>query len=717
VTETPDGEAGQEPEVTDLAFDRGRLSSPLADKADDLDALRAAVVDAAGVSGGLWLSYLFVLFYFLVAAGGVTHKDLFLENPVKLPFLNVDLPLQGFFWLGPLIFLIVHTYVLLHFVVLAGKVRAYDTALSDQVTAFEARASLRRQLPTNIFVQFLAGPREVRLGILGGLLWMVAVISLVIGPVILLLFFELKFLPYHEEWITWVQRLTVAADLLLLWKFWPLITSRAVDTESGQAFGWRRPGWFSAELMRFVLMALGVLLAVGVPIVTTFPGETIDPLIPRTMTTLAGATEAFPVLTWARKALVEGEVNAASRRPVSPFSNRLVLPGLDVIDHAKFDSDAKFDAVRETVSLRYRHLEGAVLTGAGLRKADFTAAFLRDARLDQADLRDANFGAAGQPVQYGSIFVGIRAKLDGASLYHASLQGASFYFASLQGALLDGALLQGALLDRALLQGATLNLASLQGASLNYASLQGASLDSAMLQGASLDFASLQGASMNYASLQGASLRYAGLEGASFNYSFVWRTDARTAGFDRTDVTNIDTMLSGSCGPHSTCTWDSKSFHDLRAAVMTTIPNDEARQSALARIDTIANPDQPFATEREIETKWTDLRDQPFPPDAIATERVRVLRLVGCDAHDAPYIVTGMARTLRNADPSARSAQGLFTGDIALGAFGVFPWDFAGDAARAFLDPACKGANGISAETVETLKFIAASIPTKPPAE
>jgi hypothetical protein len=94
-----------------------------------------------------------------------------------------------------------------------------------------------------------------------------------------------------------------------------------------------------------------------------------------------------------------------------------------------------------------------------------------------------------------------------------------------------------------------------------------------------------------------------------------------------------------------------------------------------------------------------------------------VLRLVGCDAHDAPYIVTGMARTLRNADPSARSAQGLFTGDTALGAFGVFPWDFAGDAARAFLDPACKGANGISAETVETLKFIAASIPTKPPAE
>jgi hypothetical protein len=62
----------------------------LAAKANDLEAIRDAVVDAAKISAGLWLSYLFVLFYLFVAAGGVTHKDLFLESPVKLPFLNVD---------------------------------------------------------------------------------------------------------------------------------------------------------------------------------------------------------------------------------------------------------------------------------------------------------------------------------------------------------------------------------------------------------------------------------------------------------------------------------------------------------------------------------------------------------------------------------------------------------------------------------------------------
>ena len=81
-------------------------------KANDLQALRDAVVDAASVGAGLWLSYLFVVLYLAIAAGGVTYRDLLLENRVKLPFLNVDLPLKVFFVLGPLLFLVVHAYVL-----------------------------------------------------------------------------------------------------------------------------------------------------------------------------------------------------------------------------------------------------------------------------------------------------------------------------------------------------------------------------------------------------------------------------------------------------------------------------------------------------------------------------------------------------------------------------------------------------------------------------
>jgi hypothetical protein len=125
-----------------------------ANKSRDLETLQKAVVDAATVGAGFWLSYLFLLFYFLIAVAGVTHRDLFFENPVKLPFLGVDLPLTGFFWLGPIIFIIAHTYVLLHFVLLADKVGVFHAELRAQIGDEDVRTRLRRQLPSNLFVQF-----------------------------------------------------------------------------------------------------------------------------------------------------------------------------------------------------------------------------------------------------------------------------------------------------------------------------------------------------------------------------------------------------------------------------------------------------------------------------------------------------------------------------------------------------------------------------------
>jgi hypothetical protein len=361
----------------------------LAGKAKDLQALRDAVVDAASIGAGLWFSYLFVLLYLLIAVGGVTHRDLFLESPVRLPFLNVDLPLLGFFWLGPLIFLIVHAYVLLHFVLLAGKVGDFDAELKAQIADNEVRGRLRRQLPSNIFVQFLAGPREVRSGVLGFLLRLIAQISLVIGPIALLVYFELQFLPYHDWEISWWHRIAVVADIALLWMLWPSI-ARGERTR----LSWR-------DLLRFKILALGVASLAPVLLVTaivTFPGEWLEDSLP-TLRFIPWKSEKDQTdkkdrpwrLASLHELLVAGEVDFAARKPKSLWSNRLVLPGFDAIDHAKFDSDAKIEAASETISLRARHLEGAVLVGATLRKADFTGAQLQGAQLTSADLRNAKF--------------------------------------------------------------------------------------------------------------------------------------------------------------------------------------------------------------------------------------------------------------------------------------------------------------------------------------
>ena len=200
-------------------------------KADDLEAIKKAVDDAAAVGGGLWLSYLFVLFYLAVAAGAVTHADLFFENPVKLPFLNIELPLLAFFFLAPILFLIVHAYTLVHLVMLTDKAKRFHQALHEQIgdetTCRTSRAidSLRRQLPSNIFVQFLAGPADVRESAFGWLLRAIAWITLVVAPVLLLLLMQIQFLPFHNSFITWTHRIALLADLVLVWWLWRKILS------------------------------------------------------------------------------------------------------------------------------------------------------------------------------------------------------------------------------------------------------------------------------------------------------------------------------------------------------------------------------------------------------------------------------------------------------------------------------------------------------------
>ena len=61
------------------------------------------------------------------------------------------------------------------------------------------------------------------------MLRLIAWISLIVGPVLLLVLFQLQFLPYHVEMVSWWQRIAVVIDLVLLWMLWPLI-ARGTNT-------------------------------------------------------------------------------------------------------------------------------------------------------------------------------------------------------------------------------------------------------------------------------------------------------------------------------------------------------------------------------------------------------------------------------------------------------------------------------------------------------
>jgi len=623
-------------------------------KANDLQALCDSVVDAASVGVGLWFSYLFVLFYFLVAVGGVTHRDLLLENPVKLPFLNVDLPLTGFFFLGPLLFIVVHAYVLLHFVVLAGKVGSFDAALRTQVVDEETRSRLRGQLPSNIFVQFLAGPREIRTGIMGFMLKLVAWISLVFGPLALLVFFQFQFLPYHSELITWWQRFAVVADLALLWLFWPSVVRGERARITWHDF--QRP-----KVAAATLATLGpIILVFGV---ATFPGERLDaiPLSVRIVPTKwivwdKNVSEVVKSLRWTslHQLLVAGQVDLVARKPTSVWFNRLVLPGLDLSDGAKPDTEAKLVS---THHLRGRRLEGAVLIGAHLAKTDFTGAHLEGAQLIYADLREADFGCVEFDLDNtkctqlrGASFLG--AQLQGANFAYAQLQGANFVSAQLQGASLNKAQLQGTVFYLAKLQGANLNDAELQGAWLENANLQGASLKGTNLQGASLESADFQGAMLDDAQLQGASLKDANLKGPSLDNIFIWRADVENVKSRgaRSDRAEPRPKFLGTC-PEHLCDWSATSFDSLKQRIEQDTPAPgNARSDALQRIKTL-NPSISMPKQEETAKSWADVLVQSTPSITVYEQSLaKDLRQVGCAADGTPYVIRRLIARLSSPD-------------------------------------------------------------------
>jgi uncharacterized protein YjbI with pentapeptide repeats len=599
----------------------GSTAMAFAAKARNLDTLRDAVVDAAAVSAGLWLSYLFVLFYLAIAVGGITHRDLFLVNPVKLPFLSIELPLVVFYALAPALFLIVHAYVLLHFVQFAEKLGVFDTELRVQISDSDIRARLHRQLPSNIFVQLLAGPQEMRTGLVGFMLWLIAHISLVIGPLALLILFLLKFLPYHDP-ITWWQRVAIGADLALLWILWP-----SVARGNSTRIGWRdirnarfapvallrllrrlspsvarrrtsRNAWRVLRRGKAAGLALAsLILLLLVVTVATYPGEWLDDV---------AAIRFIPTssMGWVSLHELLFEVDKDANIAESLFANRLFLPDLDVIDHVKFDSEAKIVALSQSISLRNRHLENAVLSRANLRKANFSGAFLQGALLDGAQLQGAN--------------------LDGANLQRASLDSAE-----LQGASLIATQLQGASLASVQLQGATLLRAQLQFAYLAAARLQGSSLEEAILWEAVLSGADLQGSLLDRAQLQGADLSGAKLQGASLKNAFVWKAaPPDQAVIQDTLVDALETRAK---------------YRDLGCELLACDwppPQYVRRQGS--RIESVKPED-----EQNMSSAWKGLEKTSPTTDDYEDGLVDYLMGIGCESNKATYVIRQLAERMQ----------------------------------------------------------------------
>src|SRR5215469_11217009 len=186
--------------------------------------LLKAVNEASGKAFALWITFLTAGTYLAIAIGTTTHLQMLLAGPVKLPLLGVDMPLFAFYGFAPPMFVVLHLYVLMQLYLLTGLLRLFDDDLRAADMLEQDRRITRGQLDKFVFTQFLIGaPQD---GIVRLFLLAVVWLSFVVGPVLLLLGFQLRFLPYHNIPVTYAHRVTLLLDLVLLLLLWPKISRR-----------------------------------------------------------------------------------------------------------------------------------------------------------------------------------------------------------------------------------------------------------------------------------------------------------------------------------------------------------------------------------------------------------------------------------------------------------------------------------------------------------
>ncbi len=621
--------------------------------------LLEAVNDSSETAHTGWLIFLGIMTYLMIAVAGVTHRDLLLETPVALPILQVEIQITQFFQFAAIVLVLFHLGLVSQLVLLARKTLEFDHAIRLLEATHRRTHPLRLELHNFFFVQAVAGPH--RSYVMSGFLHAMSWLTLVILPVVLILYIQIVFLPYHNVDITWMHRVALLTDIGML----ILIGVFLMRAEASffQAF-WKttisHPISFTLTAVVLAFVTLFSLFG------ATVPGEFLD----RAGQTLFGAQTA--------NANAGGGPRYASGFTMAIFGARedgtmfglfrknIVVTDTDLV----VDKDVTPGEV--TRSFRGRDLRNAKLDRSDLHQADFTGANLDDATLIGADLRDAQLGCA--EIDFKKILLlsenrkaagctsARRADLSEANLSGARMAGVDFSRARLNSARLEGAELPYAALTGADMTSVDLDKADMTGGVLAMntsflgALLRGADLTGAQLQGADFSSAEMQGAVFSHAHLEGASLRSASLEAAALGQTFLQRADVSGANLTGADLRGAaiwDTL------PPATPAPALADFSDLRIEPLTEeqiatlnhaigkIEDDRDRQEVTDAIAPLLAGDRGQLWDTDYQPLWQTLAASPQPvnPDSYKVEITDYLSKFMCKARwNGGAVATGVAR-------------------------------------------------------------------------
>jgi uncharacterized protein YjbI with pentapeptide repeats len=701
------------------------MSKPASPPNDEFSPHIEKLLDSANSASqtvaALHVAFMAFAAYLGVIIWGTTHEDLLRISPVKLPILDVELPLTTFYGFVPWMVVLLHFNLLMQLELLSCKLWNLDRSLPDTSTGQQ----IRDRLFIFPFTHLIVG--RSRVWLIRWLLSLVVGISVIALPLFMLLAAQIRFLPFHDEIITWSQRVAVWIDTGMLLALWPLIASphdRA--REWWQSFAFRLLGYWPAGLRYLSTLAWNrlilsikrfwpklpcreiavraiphggtepkgmVVLMVSVPLVVLL---SIVSVVPGSMTVQAYYAQKEDVSQanlsednpgyfedWLIRHVPESWLSVAAHKydVVSCTSLALAEKSEASLLQVMLGPCSWFNLgfFPRSLSLRETRLVPKEVSLSLLTRAIDPDKSVRDAafkefdglNLQNRDLRFANLLGAVLPK------ADLRhVQLQGAVLLKAKLQGViGWDKTQLQGAILGGTQLQSAGLIEADLQGADLRGADLQGADLSWAKLQSADLRGADLQGTDLRGAQLQGANLRGAKLQGAILREASLQGADLFYANLQGADLVSAELQGAALRG--TQLQGSdwsqavfdsifIADSSTADWDNNQQRNLETTLKAVLDEEKfnAFRKRIKRSGTEFPSKKPAGQTGCYSNNATVLKceyDRPAQLDAYRTNALhpKLIELACSDAAIASGIANRGIGNIKNNDPNFGLAGAL----------------------------------------------------------
>jgi uncharacterized protein YjbI with pentapeptide repeats/peptidoglycan hydrolase-like protein with peptidoglycan-binding domain len=407
----------------------------------------------------------YILYASLVGYCGLTivttsDRQIILNETVRLPLLDLEVSLIGFFVLSPIFVIAVYLYLHLQLIRLKTLIAEHKTDInraqnfSADPWPMEFEGDKSRDVLHNLHVIIV----NISLWwLLPGLLWL----------------FSFWIIRSHNTFVTVLNCVYLIFGTLISLYFWSRY-KRLTQIKS-------RHGYIGRILLAIsaFIFALPVLVFI-----------------------ILSLTEVL----WSNKNLAHSNLSVLWRAWTSVDLSYQVLGS-----KPSEDSEEAF-----SVNLRGARLQAANLAASTMAGADLRESQLQLAQLERAVLTGSNFSGANLA---GANLKG--AILNGANLKGANLKGVNLREAILRDAILQEANLDGALLQFADLSGADLRGANLQSAKFYYANMQKADLRRATLCFADLGNTNMQEVNLGSANLKSTILVGANLQEAILRRAYL----------------------------------------------------------------------------------------------------------------------------------------------------------------------------------------------------